>query len=126
MRVAIVGGATAGAATALLLARDGHEVTVFERVAEPGAVGAGILLQPLGQRVLASLGLADMLEACSSPVRAVDARTRGGRPVLDFAYRHVDPRVTGWGVNRGALFDLLWGALAPAGVGSEAGVDVRG
>ena len=125
MRVAIVGGATAGAATALLLARDGHEVTVFERVPQPEAVGAGILLQPLGQRVLASLGLAGELEARSSPVRAIDARTRRGRRVLDFAYRDVDPSVTGWGVHRGVLFDLLWNALAPGGVAAEAGVDVR-
>ena len=126
MRVAVVGGATAGAASALLLARDGHEVTVFERVSEPGAVGAGILLQPLGQRVLASLGLADELAARSAPIRAIDARTRSGRRVLDFGYRAVDPQASGWGVHRGSLFDLLWGALAPAGVATETGVDVRG
>jgi 2-polyprenyl-6-methoxyphenol hydroxylase-like FAD-dependent oxidoreductase len=126
MRVGVVGGATAGAATALLLARDGHEVTVFERVPEPGAVGAGILLQPLGQRVLGSLGLAEALAARSSPVRAIDARTRSGRRVLDFGYRAVDPDAIGWGVHRGVLFDLLWGALAPAGVATETGVDVHG
>jgi 2-polyprenyl-6-methoxyphenol hydroxylase-like FAD-dependent oxidoreductase len=126
MRVAVVGGATAGAATAVLLARDGHDVSVFERVPEPGAVGAGILLQPLGQRVIAALGFADVLADRSSPVLAIDARTRGGRRVLDFAYRAVDPDATGWGVHRGVLFDLLWGALAPAGVATESGVGVHG
>src|SRR4029450_3933590 len=109
MRVGVVGGATAGAATALLLARDGHEVTVFERVPEPGAVGAGTLLQPLGQRVLHSLGLADALAARSSPVRAIDARTRSGRRVLDFGYRSVDAEAICWGGARGGLLELLWG-----------------
>jgi 2-polyprenyl-6-methoxyphenol hydroxylase-like FAD-dependent oxidoreductase len=40
--VAVVGGGTAGCAAALLLARDGHRVTVFEQAREPGPVGAGI------------------------------------------------------------------------------------
>ena len=55
--VAIIGAGTAGSAAALLLARAGHQVTVYERVATPGPVGAGISLQPTGQAVLARLGL---------------------------------------------------------------------
>ncbi len=38
--VAIVGAGTAGSAAALFLARAGHRVTVYERVAAPGPVGA--------------------------------------------------------------------------------------
>ena len=41
------------APAALFLARAGHTVEVFERVAEPGPVGAGITLQPTGQAVMA-------------------------------------------------------------------------
>ncbi|MBP6841448.1 MAG: NAD(P)-binding protein, partial [Kofleriaceae bacterium] len=54
--IAVVGAGTAGAAVAVLLARAGHVVTLFERVARPGPVGAGITLQPTGQAVLAELG----------------------------------------------------------------------
>jgi 2-polyprenyl-6-methoxyphenol hydroxylase-like FAD-dependent oxidoreductase len=55
--VAIAGGGIAGMTTALLLARAGASVTLLERVTEPSAVGAGILLQPNGLAVLAGLGL---------------------------------------------------------------------
>ena len=52
LHIAIVGYGTAGQAAALLLARDGHRVEVFERAPEPGPVGAGFLLQPTGLQVL--------------------------------------------------------------------------
>src|SRR5215218_1628279 len=68
MRVAVVGSGTGGASAALLLARDGHAVEIFERVPDPRPVGAEILLQPLGQRILATLGLADELAAKSDLV----------------------------------------------------------
>ena len=35
MRILIIGGGICGLGAALLLARDGHEVTVLERDAEP-------------------------------------------------------------------------------------------
>ena len=69
-RHAVVAGAgIGGAAAALLLANAGWRVTLFERVAEPRAVGAGILLQPNGLAVLYGLGLRDALRS-----RAVEAR----------------------------------------------------
>jgi len=52
--IGVIRCGTAGAAAALFLARAGHDVRVFERVAEPGPVGAGIV-QPSGQAVLARL-----------------------------------------------------------------------
>jgi 2-polyprenyl-6-methoxyphenol hydroxylase-like FAD-dependent oxidoreductase len=69
-RHAVVAGAgIGGAAAALLLANAGWRVSLFERVAEPRAVGAGILLQPNGLAVLYGLGLRDALRR-----RAVEAR----------------------------------------------------
>ncbi|MBS0269567.1 MAG: FAD-dependent oxidoreductase, partial [Proteobacteria bacterium] len=37
MRIAVVGAGIVGMATAWWLERDGHEVTVVDRAAEPGA-----------------------------------------------------------------------------------------
>ena len=43
MNIAIAGFGVAGGALAVLLARAGHGVTVFERAPQPGPVGAGLL-----------------------------------------------------------------------------------
>jgi 2-polyprenyl-6-methoxyphenol hydroxylase-like FAD-dependent oxidoreductase len=126
MRIGVVGSGTAGATTALLLARDGHAVELFERVADPRPVGAGLLLQPLGQRILATIGLADDLAAASTPVRRIEGRAGGpsGRTVLRFGYEDAGSPNVGLGVNRGALFGLLWRALADAGVPVRTGFEV--
>lgn len=118
----------AGPVAALLLARDGHDVTVIERVADPRPIGAGILLQPLGQQVLDELDLLDALALRSSPVRRFLGRTRSGRVVLDFGYDdHVAGRgLVGLGVHRGDLFTLLRSALDRSGIEVETGLDVVG
>ena len=56
LRVAVVGCGIAGPAAALLLSRQGHEVTIFERAAEIKPKGAGILLSTTGQFVIEELG----------------------------------------------------------------------
>jgi 2-polyprenyl-6-methoxyphenol hydroxylase-like FAD-dependent oxidoreductase len=129
VKVAVVGAGTAGLAAAWFLARDGHAVTVFERVSDPRPVGAGILLQPLGQRILAEIGLADRLAACSTPVRRIDGRTRRGAAVLRFGYHDAgELGGVGLGVHRGDLFRLLSDAARDAAIPVAAGrsiVDVR-
>lgn len=126
MRIAVVGSGTGGAASALLLARDGHDVEIFERVPDPRPVGAGLLLQPLGQRVLGTLGLADELEAGSTPVRRIEGRIGGpnGRFLLRFGYEDAHSPHVGLGVNRGSLFGVLWKALTAAGVPIRVGWEV--
>jgi 2-polyprenyl-6-methoxyphenol hydroxylase-like FAD-dependent oxidoreductase len=108
MRIGIVGGGIAGPVAALLLGRDGHDVTVLERVTDPRPIGAGFLLQPFGQDILDDLGLLAPLRPRSMPVRRIDGRTVGGRAVLDFGYADR----CGLGVHRAVLFETLWSALA--------------
>lgn len=124
--VGVIGCGTAGAAVAILLARRGCEVTVLERVTVPGPVGAGILLQPTGQVVLAHLGLLDAVAVRSSRIDRLWFRTPAGRTVVDLRYAAVDPRWFGLGVHRGVLFEALHAvACAEPGVTVRAGVDVR-
>jgi len=59
LQIGVVGCGVTGQAAATFLAEAGHDVTVFERFAEPRPLGAGLLLQPTGLAVLAALGLAD-------------------------------------------------------------------
>ena len=116
LHIAIVGYGTAGQAAALLLARDGHRVEVFERAPEPGPVGAGFLLQPTGLQVLWELGLLPDVLAHGRRVNRLYGETPCGRAVMDMRYSDLDARLFGLGMQRGALFTLLADAWAGQGV----------
>ncbi|MEQ1513619.1 MAG: NAD(P)/FAD-dependent oxidoreductase [Lysobacteraceae bacterium] len=107
MRIAIVGYGTAGQTLAVALSRDGHRVEVFERVPEPGPVGAGFLLQPTGLSVLWELGLLDAALEHGALVRRLYGETIASRAVMDMRYRELHPALFGLGLQRGAIFELL-------------------
>jgi len=109
--VGIVGAGTAGSAAALFLSRAGHRVTVYERVEHPGPVGAGILLQPTGQAVLARLGLLGRILEQGARVDRLRCRTSKGRQVFHLAYGDVDASLFGLGLHRGTLFTALFDAV---------------
>lgn len=105
--ILVVGGATGGAAAALLLARAGARVTVAERVAQPRAAGAGIAIAENGLAVLESLGLGPALDA-ARPVRGVRVTDAHGRTLLDPAA--AAPRIVM--LRRATLQGVLLDALA--------------
>ena len=118
--VAIVGYGTGGQAAALALARHGHSVEVFERVPDPGPVGAGFLLQPAGLQALWRLGLLDEACALGAPVARLHGETPEGRTVMDMHYADLDVRLSGVGMQRGALFAMLHEAI-----GLEGGIQLH-
>lgn len=122
--VAIVGCGTGGPAAAILLARAGHRVTLLEQTADPGPVGAGILLQPSGMAVLARLGLLEAVLARSTPIERLYGETRDGRTVLDLAYGDLAPGLRGLGLHRGALFEELHAGVRAAGCDVRLGAPV--
>lgn len=107
LRIAVVGYGTGGQATALMLARDGHRVEVFEQAPRLGPVGAGFLLQPVGQWVLWELGLLGTALKYAAPVSRLYGQTVAGRPVMDMRYAELDRRLCGLGMQRAALFSVL-------------------
>ena len=107
MRIAIVGYGTAGQTLAVALSRDDHRVEVFERVPEPGPVGAGFLLQPTGMSALWELGLLDVALQHGAVVQRLFGETVAARPVMDMRYRELHPALFGLGMQRGAIFQLL-------------------
>ena len=106
-RVAIAGYGTAGQACAILLARDGWSVDVFEQTAVAGPVGAGLLLQPIGLRVLGEMELLDAACAHGRRIDRLHGDTPCGRDVMDMRYADLDARLHGLGIQRGALFGVL-------------------
>jgi 2-polyprenyl-6-methoxyphenol hydroxylase-like FAD-dependent oxidoreductase len=111
VKVGVVGCGVAGQAAATFLADAGHDVTVFERFAEPRPIGAGLLLQPTGLAVLRALGLEDAAIPLGGKVVGLEAKTAAGRTVLDLSYRDLHPQAHGLGIRRSVLFDLLQGRL---------------
>jgi 2-polyprenyl-6-methoxyphenol hydroxylase-like FAD-dependent oxidoreductase len=115
-QVVVAGGAVGGMAAALLLAGAGASVTVLERVAEPAAVGAGLVLQPNGLAVLAGLGLDGQLDlaghrmGAAGTVRSASGTTLARIRVPDFGggLDHV------LAIRRSRLHDLLLGAVRAA------------
>ena len=79
MRVGIIGGSIAGCATAALLDRAGHDVTVFER-SESGLVsrGAGIVIVTAAWQGMMAHGLTDgTLPACRADCSRFVTRASG-------------------------------------------------
>jgi 2-polyprenyl-6-methoxyphenol hydroxylase-like FAD-dependent oxidoreductase len=115
-RIAIVGAGFAGLASATLLARAGHQVTVFEKFATPQAVGAGILIQPTGLAAMRTLGIYDDILAHGARVHNLSGVSHKGRQVLDIRYERWQSGSFGVGLHRGALFSALWKSAAEADV----------
>ena len=124
LRIAIVGYGTAGQAAAVLLTRDGHDVSVFERVPEPGPVGAGFLLQPSGLQVLWRMGLLAPVLTHGARVDRLFGDTPCGRPVMDMRYDGLEARLYGVGLQRGALFSILDAAWPGCASALHAGCDI--
>ncbi len=124
--IGIVGAGFAGMSAALFLARDGHRVTIYERAAVPGPVGAAIVLQPSGLSVLGELGLAQEVAADSARIDALHVVKPNGKTVIRLDYASLDARWFGLGVGRGVLFSALWRALASYPIEVETGVEVTG
>jgi salicylate hydroxylase len=120
--IAIAGCGPCGLATALLLHRDGHRVTIFERFDSPKPIGSGLMLQPTGMAVLGELGLADKASLSGARIDRLLGKTPRGRTVLDVTYAALhQPGMHGIGIHRASLFAILHEAVRTAGIATETG-----
>ncbi|HYJ83926.1 MAG TPA: NAD(P)/FAD-dependent oxidoreductase [Allosphingosinicella sp.] len=126
--IGVAGCGIGGLAAALLLARDGHRVVLYERFDSPRPVGSGLIIQPTGLAVLDRLGLARALVETSAPIERLLGRAEpSGRIVLDVRYEWLRrPGARGYGVHRAALFDILHRAVTAEGIPVRTGRTVSG
>lgn len=123
-RIGIVGFGMAGGMSALLLARDGHHVTLLEQAPRLAAFGAGVILQPSGQAVLAKLGMLDRVVARATPLEELYARQVDGRELIRTRYSDFESGARAYGVHRGVLFGAVREAVEAEAVEIRLSCDV--
>lgn len=109
---AIIGAGTAGLATAILLARKGHHVTIFEQAEELSPVGAGLLLQPAGLAVFEHLGVLDQALKLGAKVTGLEGQLANKRLLVNSHYHQAGNNLYGLGIHRSTLCHILTQKLA--------------
>ena len=123
----VIGGGIAGLAAAVSLVQAGWRVTVLERAAAFGEVGAGLAVTGNGMTALKALGLDGAVRAAGYQTTTAGYQDPSGRwlmriPDIGPALRAV---ITFWGLNRQRLHGVLLAAASAAdGVDLVAGAEV--
>lgn len=126
LRIGIAGAGIGGLAAAGLLAQAGHAVTVFDQFEAPRPVGSGLVIQPVGQRVLVTLGAWEAARALGAPLRAMFGHeAERARPVLNVTYERRGDRAFGLAIHRASLFQAILERALALGVRLEPGAPVR-
>jgi 2-polyprenyl-6-methoxyphenol hydroxylase-like FAD-dependent oxidoreductase len=104
LKIGIVGAGIGGLAAASMLADQSHNVTIFDQFDTPRPVGSGLVIQPVGRRVLDVIGAGDAARSYGHEIKRMLGReaTRNKR-VLDVSYG----ASYGLAIHRAALFDSL-------------------
>lgn len=109
--IAIIGCGIGGMASAIYLSRAGHTVTLFDKFFTPEPVGSGLVIQPVGQDVLAELGVMQTLQTLGAPIfKMTGHEARSGKQVLNVDYGPQGGEIFGLAVHRSAVFDVLYEA----------------
>ena len=124
----VVGGGIGGLTAAVALRRVGWRVTVLERAARFGEIGAGITLMSNGLRCLDAIGLGDAVRGSGLPMLATGMRTAAGRWLSridgDGADLEVRIGTTALVIHRADLHKILRDALPAAAL--VAGAETTG
>lgn len=128
LEVAIVGGGLGGLTAALALRQQGIRVTVIERAAQLGEIGAGIQTAPNASRVLMGLGLLRQLEDIrTEPLDQVRRRWKDGQVIAQLSlgdYCKDNYNAPYWHYHRADLHSVILEAcLDPAGHGPVVGLE---
>ena len=92
MRIAIIGAGMGGLTAESLLADQGHDITIFDQFDTPKPVGSGLVIQPVGQQVLAEVcALEPALSYGNRVSHMLGIEAQNVKRMLDVRYDLVDP-----------------------------------
>lgn len=117
LTIAVVGAGIGGLAAAALLHDHGHRVTLFDQFEAPRPIGSGLVIQPVGQGVLAEIGCLDAaLDGGAKITRMFGHEVTRDKPVLDVRYGPDGGPTFGLGIHRATLFAALWRSVIGRGI----------
>jgi 2-polyprenyl-6-methoxyphenol hydroxylase-like FAD-dependent oxidoreductase len=117
MKIAICGCGIGGLSAAILAHRYGFDVTVFDQFDTPAPVGSGLVIQPVGLRVLEQLGAADAaLAKGAKGYHMIGHEAKNGRTILDVSYGPKGGPNFGLGIHRSSLLGALLDVAIDEGV----------
>lgn len=117
MKIAICGCGIGGLSVAILARRAGFDVTLLDQFDTPKPVGSGLVIQPVGLRVLEHLGAAQAaLAKGAKGFHMIGHEAQSGRRVLDVSYGAVDGENFGLGIHRASLFAALMDVAKTEGI----------
>ncbi len=117
MKIAIVGCGISGLAVAGFLMGSKHKITLYDQFSTPAPVGSGLVIQPVGLRILEKLGAAEKaLEKGAKGYRMLGYEAISKRKILDVTYGPVNGPNFGLGIHRASLFDALFKTCMIKGV----------
>ena len=123
-KTAVIGSGAAGMAVALFLKRSGHEVVLFEKVENPGPVGAGVLIQPAGMYVLEQLGVLEKFLETGEVIHRLYGENEKGSKVLNLVYNDFHEGTYGLGIHRGSIFNILLTEVQKEGIEYRTGCNI--
>ena len=117
MKIAIVGCGIGGLAVAGFLNDSDHEITLYDQFDTPAPVGSGLVIQPVGLRILEKLGAAqEVLTKGAKGYRMLGYEAATKHKVLDVSYGPINGTDFGLGIHRASLFDALLNTCIAKGV----------
>lgn len=120
LHIGVAGAGMGGLAVAIALRQAGHSVRIFDRFDAPQPVGSGLVVQPVGQRVLDWLGAGTAARDLGAPVNCLfGTEAITGAATLSVRYDAGAPGRHGLGMHRAALFTVLHDRAVAVGLRVE-------
>lgn len=126
MKIAIVGCGPAGLSCALALAQQNHQICIYEKMTDLSMQGSGVIIQPVGLAALDILGISQEVELYGQRLHSVIGRSGEQQQIsVSVDYSVLSGINYALGLQRGALFHLLYQKVIERGINIYTGIIIE-